>query len=68
MSKDPQDPPLTTRELARLLHAFAHFLEGVDAPPAASTRRRRRGRVEVTPDPVKDARARQTLRRLGVLR
>ncbi len=67
------DKPLTPRELARLLRAFAHLIESTtDEPPAdapAPRQRRRRKRAADAPE-VSDLtkeRARRALRRIGVL-
>lgn len=66
MQDNPKDLPLTRRELARLLHAFAHFLEASDAPPLHEPRRHR-GRAGVVPREEMRTAARTALRRLGVL-
>lgn len=65
-----EDVPLTPRELARLLRAFAHLIEASadDAThePTRAPRRRRAPNVS-PPSPVTAARATAALKKLGVI-
>lgn len=65
------DTPLTRRELARLLRAFAALLERSDVPAndtgVARSRPRKARPAGVPPSDVTRARARAVLRRMGVL-
>ncbi len=65
-----EDTPLTPRELARLLRAFAHMLEAsaADETPAPRRARRRAAEPQAAPaSPETEARARAALRKIGVL-
>jgi len=64
------ETPLTTKDLVRLLHAFAHMIERLNASATAAAPRRavRKAKAPMNPpsEPMR-ARARARLRRLGSL-